>query len=163
MNLEDTAVIELFLGLTTPIDDLKQMIEAAGEKEGAPIKVSDRMEARLSGPNFAITAVTPEGQAVTRTDVTQWKWEVEPKREGRHHLHLTLSVLINLEGSSSLRALRTFDKQIEVEVSWGQQLGSLLENNWQWLWAAILVPVVGWLWRKNKGSKPSASRRSRRS
>jgi hypothetical protein len=132
------------------------MIEAAGEKEGARIQVSDRMEARLSGPNFAITAVTPEVQAVTRTAVTEWKWEVEPRSKGPQHLHLTLSVLINADGASTSRMIRTFDKEIEVEVTWGQQVGSFLKNNWQWLWAVILVPGIGWLWRRKKGSKPSA-------
>ena len=32
MNLSDTTVIQLKLGLETSIDDLKQMIEAAGRK-----------------------------------------------------------------------------------------------------------------------------------
>jgi hypothetical protein len=157
INFDDTAIIQLLLGLGTPTDELKQMIEAAGKKEGASIRVSDRMEARLSGPNFAITAVTPEVQAVTRTAVTEWKWEVKPISEGRQHLHLTLSVLINIDGASTLRAIRTYDKEIEVEITWDQQVGSFLKNNWQWLWAAILVPVIGWLWRRKKESKPSAN------
>lgn len=157
INFEDTAIIQLLLGLATPTDELKQMIQAAGEKEGASIRVSDRMEARLSGPNFAITAVTPEVQAVTRTAVTEWKWEVKPRSEGRQRLHLTLSVLINIDGAATLRAIRSYDKEIEVEITWDQQVGSFLRNSWQWLWAAILVPVIGWLWRRKKGSSPSAS------
>src|SRR3990172_852363 len=71
MNFHDTAIIQLMLGLATPVDELKRMIEAEGEKEGTSIRVSDRMEARLSGPNFAITAITPEIQAVSRSDVTE--------------------------------------------------------------------------------------------
>ncbi len=133
------------------------MIEAVGEKVGARIRVSDRMEARLSGPDFVITAVTPEVQAVTRTDVTEWKWEVKPLTKGRQHLHLTVSVLINVDGASTLRTIRTFDKQIEVEVTWYQNVSSFLEGNWQWFWATILVPVAGLLWRKQKGSNPRAS------
>ena len=35
MNLRDTAVIQVVLGLEIPIDELKRMIEAVGEKEGA--------------------------------------------------------------------------------------------------------------------------------
>lgn len=157
INVDDTAIIQLLLGLATPVDALKQMIEAAGEKESARIQVSDRMEARLSGPNFAITAVTPEVQAVTRSAVTEWKWEVKPRSEGRQHLHLTLSVLINVDGTSTQRAIRTFDKEIEVVVTWDQQVGSFIKNNWQWLWAAILVPLMGWLWGRKKGAKPGVS------
>lgn len=157
MNLRDTAVIQLVLGLETPIDELKRMIEAAGEKEGARIRVSDRMEARLSGPNFAITAITPETQAVSRSEITEWKWEVKPSSDGRHYLHLTLSALLSVDGASTPRAIRTFDKTIEVEVAWHQRLGSFFQKNWQWLWAAILVPIFGWLWKRKKRGKPEVS------
>lgn len=157
MNLRDTALIQLVLSLGTPIDDLKQMIEAVGEKEGTRIRVSDRMEARLSGSNFAITAITPEIQAVSKIDVTEWKWEVKPKGDGNHYLHLTLSAILSVEGGSTPRAIRTFDKVIEVEVAWHQRVGPLFEKNWQWLWAAILVPVFGWLWKRKKKSKSEVS------
>jgi len=153
MNLRDTAVIQLMLGLETPIDKLKRMIEAAGEKEGAHIRVSDRMEARLSGTNFAITAITPEIQAVSRSEITEWKWEVKPSSDGRHYLHLTMSALLSVDGASTPRAIRAFDKMIEVEVAWHQRVGPFFEKNWQWLWAAILVPIVGWLWKRRKGAQ----------
>ena len=151
INLRETAVIQLMLSLATPTEELKQMIEAAGEKEGAQIRVSDRMEARLSGPNFAITAITPELQAVSRIDITEWKWEVKPSSHGRHNLHLTVSALLNVDGASTPRVIRTFDKMLEVEVAWHQRVGSFVEENWQWLWAAILVPLVGWLWKRKSG------------
>jgi hypothetical protein len=157
MNFQDTAVIQLVLGLATPTDELKQMIEAAGEKEGARIRVSDRMEARLTGPNFAITAITPEIQAVSRTDITEWKWEVKPIIDGHQRLHLTLSALLSVDGASTPRAIRTFDEIIEVEVAWHQRVGSFFAQNWQWLWAAVLIPVAGWLWKRKKASKPDVS------
>ena len=150
MNLHATAVIQLLLGLEKPIDELKQMIEAAGEKEGERIHVSGRMEARLSGPNFAITAITPEIQAVSRNNVTEWKWEVKPSSAGDNYLHLTLSALLNVDGESTPREIRTFDKDIQVDVTWSQRVGSFFETNWQWLWAVILVPIAGWLWNKKK-------------
>jgi hypothetical protein len=157
MHIGDTAVIQLMLGLETPIDELKSMIESLGDKEGAQIRVADRMEARLSGPNFAITAITPEIQVVSRRNITEWKWEIEPKADGYHHLHLTLSALLSVYGVSTPRAIRTFDEVIEVKVEWHQQVGSFFEKNWQWLWAAVLVPVIGWLWKRRKQHKPDAS------
>ena len=158
MNLDDTAIIQLLLGLAMPTDTLQQMIEAVGDTEGDRIRVSDRMEARLSGPNFAITAVTPEVQAVMQTDITEWKWDVKPLSVGLQRLHLTLSVLINDDGVSTARAIRTFHKEIEVEVTLGQQVGSFIRNNFQWLWAAILLPVGGWLWARKKTSKTNYER-----
>jgi hypothetical protein len=150
MNLHNTALIQLKLGLTTPTEELKRLIEAEGEKEGARIQVSDRMEARLTGPNFAISAITPETQAVSRSAITEWKWEVKPNSGGRQNLHLTLSAVLSIDGAPTPRVIRTFDRIIEIEVTWDQRVRSFVENNWQWLWAAIIIPLFGWFWKIRK-------------
>jgi hypothetical protein len=155
MNLHDTVEIQLLLSLKTPIEQLKQEVEAAGAATGATVRVSDRMEARLSGSNFAITAITPEKQAVSSNEATKWTWEVKPGGIGHHSLHLTLTALLNIDGTSTQWAIRTFDATIDVEVAWREQVLSFFKKNWQWLWATLLVPIFGWLWnrRKAKGSE----------
>ena len=162
MNLQDTAVIQVLLGLEKSIDELKQMIAPEGEKEGASIQVSDRMEARLSGPKLAINAITPEIQAVSRNHITAWKREVKPSSTGHLYLHLTLSAFLNLDGESTPRAFQTFDKVIDVEVTWSQQARSFFEENWQWLWPAILAPIAGWLWKRKKTPKRIAHFRKKK-
>lgn len=150
MNVHGTAVIDLVLGVTTGMDELQQMLGAEGVKYGARVKVSDRMQARLTGPDFAITAITPETQAVADDAVTEWKWEIEPTRTGRHDLHLTLSALVDIDGASTPRAIRTFDDAIQVDITWPQRLEAFASTNWQWLWAVVLVPVAGWAWRRRR-------------
>ena len=150
INIDDTPQIQLILSLAETIDKLKQSITEEGEKVGATIRVSDRMKARLSGYKFQITAITSEIQAVSKSQRTEWKWEIHPKEEGRHKLHLTLTALLEIDGYSTPRAIRTFDKIIEVNVTATQKIGLFFKSNWQWLWAAILVPVAGWLWKRKK-------------
>ena len=150
MKLHDSAVIHLVLGVEREIEDIKRMIEEEGDKVGASIRVSNRMEARLSGRNFEITAINPEVQAVARREVTEWKWEIKPRTAGKQNLHLTLSALLSIEGESTPRVIRTFDRIIIVEVTIGQQAKLFVKNNWQWLWAAVLVPIVGWMWKRRK-------------
>lgn len=153
MQLHDTAMIELVLGLEKSVEQLSEMITAAGRKEGASLKVSSRMEARLSGTNFQIVAITPEVQLVSHSSVTKWKWDITPLSEGAHSLHLTLSALFSINGENGSKAIRTFDKTIAIEVTLRDRIMQFLYDNWQWLWAAILVPLAGWFWRRRHQTK----------
>jgi hypothetical protein len=153
MRLNETAVIHLVLGFEKEIDELKQMIQGEGEREGARIRVTCRMKASLTGSNFSIKKITPEMQLLSKSEVTEWRWEVKPASEGRQNLHLTLTAFIDADGKSTPRAIRTFDRMISVEVTFRDRISAFIEENWQWLWATILVPLCGWLWKKMKGGK----------
>src|SRR5689334_8778610 len=80
MYVDGTADVELKLSPTHSIDELKKMIEAEGAKEGATIKVSDRMEAHLSGSGFRVEYIADTAetaQAVSAAEPTTWKWRSE--------------------------------------------------------------------------------------
>jgi hypothetical protein len=111
------------------------------------------MEARLSGLGFKIEAITPERQAVSPRDITEWKWEIDPTESGLQKLHLSLSAIFYDKDREMIRTVRTFDKTIEVEVTLGHRLSDFVSRNWQWLWKAILVPLGAWAisqWIKRK-------------
>lgn len=156
INLYDTAIIQLILGIETSIDELKEKIEEEGERVGAQILIADRMEARLYGRNFDITAISPETQAVSHIEETEWIWEIQPLTHGPQRLYLTLSALISVEGESTSRMIRTFNKAINVEVTWLQRTGTFFSKNWQWLWVAILAPGIGWYWKRKQQRKSNS-------
>ena len=83
INIDDSPQIQLILSLAETVEKLKQSITEEGEKVGATIRVCDRMEARLSGYMFQITAITHEIQAVSKRQQQEWKWEKHPKKEGK--------------------------------------------------------------------------------
>jgi Divergent InlB B-repeat domain len=148
LALGESAVVQLRLSAQKSIRELKEEITALGEKEGANFKVSDRMEARLTGLGFEIEAVTPETQGVSGQDVTEWKWEIEPTETGTQRLHLTLTALIEVDGEASPRTVRTFERMLVVDVALSTRVSEFVGDNWQWLWTAILIPVAGWLVRR---------------
>jgi hypothetical protein len=148
LGLRDLVVIQLLLSAQKSIEELQAIIAAAGEKEGARIRVSNQMEARLSGAGFKIEAITPEIQAVSGAVITEWKWEIEPTKPGLQRLHLTLSVLMSVDGDRTRRAIRTFEQIIDVRITWQQRLSSFGSNNWQWIWTVILIPIAAWILRK---------------
>jgi hypothetical protein len=62
MNVKEISTIQLLLSVTHSIEELKKKILARGEIEATNIKISDLMEARLSGTGFQIEALTHEIQ-----------------------------------------------------------------------------------------------------
>jgi len=145
INIDDSPQIQLILSLAETVEKLKRSITEEGEKIGATIKVSDRTEARLSGYMFQITAITPEIQAVSKYQQTECKWEIYPNKEGKHKLHLTLTALLDIDGYSTPRAIRTFDRVIEVNVTATQKIRLFFKNNWQWLLGSpIVLGLIAW-------------------
>jgi hypothetical protein len=148
MNLGQSAQIQLLLSLDESVDQLKAALNQAGERDGAVVPVAELMAATLTGGNFRITAVTPEEQPLTSKARTEWRWEVEPTAEGAQSLHLSLSAVFRVDGSPVRRAVHTFDKTIDVEVTLASRVADFIRKNWQWLWAVVLAPLAGWMWRR---------------
>lgn len=152
INIEDSSQIHLVLSLADTVEKLKKYIVEEGEKIGSNIKVSDVMDAHLSGSMFRIEKITPERQAVSKRQKTEWKWEIHPTKEGKHKLHLTLTAILKIDGENTSRAIKSFEKVIEINVTTPQKIVLFFKSNWQWLWTVILVPVVGWLWKRRKSN-----------
>ena len=88
-------------------------------------------------------------------DITVWRWNVTAIRPHKQILHLTLSAILRMDGSDTEQMLTTFEKEIEVEVALFQHFGKFYDNNWQWLWGTILLPIIIWIWKLRKSKKSS--------
>ncbi len=158
MQIQEVNVIELLVSLGRSVDDLtKEIIQkeiqmATSQIQGGTIRVSNRMEARLTGSGFQITALTPEMQALGSKESTAWKWEIKAISEGLQTLHLTIAVILSINGKDTPKAIRTFNKKIYVNVSLSREISMFFKYNWQWLWAAILLPFAGWAWKRWRNS-----------
>lgn len=146
LGKDEATEIQLLLSLRKTVRTLQATLTEIGQRQGARVRVSPLMEARLTGSGFAIEAITPERQPVSPGADTQWKWHVEATETGSQRLFLTLSALIDVEGERTPRAIRTFERAVVIHVSWEQQIAGFLGDNWQWLWAAILAPAAGVTW-----------------
>lgn len=150
LSLGDSEVIQLLLSQQLSIEELQQKIRAKGKTEGHRIRVSNKMEARLSGSGFKIEAILPEVQAVAASNNTEWKWKIEATKGGNQELHLTLSALLYLDDQPTPYVIRTFERTINVRVTLLRRISSFVAGNWQWLWTAVLIPVAGWIIHKRK-------------
>lgn len=149
LNIEESFLVNLEISLQDDIEQLKKNVSDMGEQYSALISVSDSMEARLTGADFEINAITREVQPVSNIANTEWKWNIQPKKEGESTLHLTLTALINLEDRESAFTVRTFDRNIVVTITPVQKIQSFALDHWEWLCTAIFLPIIGWLVKKH--------------
>ncbi|MGH9452314.1 MAG: hypothetical protein ACRD11_17535 [Terriglobia bacterium] len=160
MLLEKSYGIYLLLAPQESIQELQQalrkQIESQQNLEGVSIQIAPEMEARLTGQNFAIAAVTPETQAVSGQGETEWRWDVTPLKAGTGELHLTLSAILQVNGGSVPRSIQTFDRQIPVQVTWNQRILGFISNHWDWLWTVVIIPMGAWIWNKKRKRQPKA-------
>ena len=157
LRLGDSVVIQLVLSAERSVRELQKELTEIGEREGARIEISRRMEARLTGSGFRIEATTPELQAVRPNRVTEWSWQIEPTEAGRQRLNLTLSALIDVDGESTPYAVETFRRELDIRVSWTRTVTGFVGRNWQWLSTAILIPLIGWIWHNRRRSPPASA------
>ena len=147
MGYGETKQASLVLSKTKSIVELEQTLKETGIERGHTIKVADIMEAHLSGSDFEILLVTPEVQAISGRETTEWKWDIKPKDFGRLPLHLSVNAKITLDGQERTRTIRTFDETVYVQVAWPRSVLIFARNNWKWLWTFVVIPIVAWIWR----------------
>jgi hypothetical protein len=149
MKFDEPKIVELLLSPTKSTQEIQSELRSLGdvEIEFARVQISNRMQASLTGENFKVEALVPEKQALSRGKTTRWKWRVTPTEYGIKELNLTLWAIVTVSNQDEPYVIKTYDKIIEVEISLGQRFTKFFSSNWQWLWAAILVPVATFLWK----------------
>jgi hypothetical protein len=150
MRYAQPQVVELLLSPSLSVADLQAQLQQQVGAESARAQISNRMEAQLTGSGFGIEAQMPDLQAVTSQQTTRWTWKVTPTGHGPQTLHLTLSAHIDVAGRDAPLVVRTFDREIRVYITIPQRVSGFIQKNWQWLWAVIVVPIAGYLWRRRK-------------
>lgn len=157
MQYAKPQVLELVVSPTMTTDELENELGSRVGVVSDRIQISNRMAARLTGNGASIQALTPELQAVTSGTPTRWRWEVIPTDTDSADLHLSLSALVDIAGNNTEKAIQSIDTHIIVDITMGQRVSGFMKNNWQWLWAAILVPAGGFFWnfRKKRTPRPS--------
>lgn len=159
--VDDPAQIELLLGIKQSVEELKNELEAditakrlTGYIEVASIKASPTvMQAELEGSAFIIKSLTPKEQIISSETRTEWDWEVTPKRSGKNIIFLTVNARLPIDGGSAYRTVKTFKKEIAVESPPTRRRAlKFIQDTWQWLWTALLIPFGSWMLKKREPS-----------
>jgi hypothetical protein len=168
MELEKARTVVLLLSPKQTAKELEEQLHergtAAGEIKHYRIKISDKMQAVLSGDGFLITPITSDTLPISSQEPTQWSWDVRPQRAGALNLHVILNAIVDLDDGQGPRPypIRVFDQPYVVKVPRQEgAMATFFSNALPWLLAAVLVPgvVVAWLWYRGRKRPRAASRR----
>jgi hypothetical protein len=160
VTLDSTVTIELLLNPSITPTQLAGQITANGEVVTAQIEVTPMMKAELISKNGEALAIQPihanAVQLVSNLDTTRWAWLVTGKKSGQQKLLLVIYRLIKFEGQEFWREVRSYEAEINVEVTFGQRLQS---PGWGWavVWF-LAIFLLAALWRQYGQSRNSLAR-----
>ena len=135
--------------LTANLDE----VEDVDEIILIPLRVSTVMSARLTGNAFEIVPLTADEQIRTSDDLyLSWIWEVTPQEAGEQRLTLYLSVVVNADGMGDKTHTTNEVRSVQVKGNPIYSVRQFFGTNWEWVATGLLLPAVGWAWRKLRGS-----------
>lgn len=165
MYVGEAQAVRFLVNPSAPVDSLRLQLAELGRTEGAQVQLYPRMIARLSGPNFDISAVSADTQAVTATGNTEWKWWIRAHEPGSHALDLTLNALVRVEGSTTPHEVRRFERKIKVRITMAQRAADWVDLKWFWksvIAIFVLSPLIAFRRKLSEMARKLLQRRKLR-
>ncbi len=122
--------------------DLVTSLKGRGVTVNELIDVYEVMVVNLTGDDFTITELSESEQLVAGKGFTEWAWNITSTKSGTKTLHLHVTLRINLANSVKNKDHPVIDRDISVEVNPLYSVKLFLENNWQWVIASLLIPII---------------------
>ena len=150
VTLNNTVTIELVLNPSLSPTELAGQLTPSGEVVTALIEITPMMKAVLLPQNQDALAIQPihadAVQLVSNVDTTRWAWLVTGKNGGPQKMVLVIYRLIRFEGQEYWREVKSYQAEINVQVTFGQQVQSL-----GWILPAgglLLIFILVVFWRR---------------
>ncbi|MEM1296914.1 MAG: hypothetical protein AAGH89_16230 [Verrucomicrobiota bacterium] len=147
MRIGKAQDVELILSLKKTIEELKSELGKEFPTDGAAIQAAPVMEASLTGAGFEISPAGAQRQVLRQASNTNWIWSVIPRESGQQTLRLRLSAMISIQGMAAPLEVKSFEREIPVEVSLVQVASGFLKENLQLVWVVLVLPIAGFLSR----------------
>ena len=157
-NVEDEIRAQLIIDPIKTLEELKKDVTVGPIKSAESIKISRIVIAVLAAPDFHILSATEAEQAIAETQSTEWIWTLRPKTAGLHPVNIEVYAEVTVGPKTTKHKIRTFDRQVMIEIKPVQKLSSWWDRYWQWFFATLLIPFGKWLYDKKFGrSKEKAT------
>lgn len=155
MTLNETVTLELLLNPSVSPTQLADQITQSGQVVTASVEITPMMRANLFPQDNESLIVQPVHadavQLVSNVDTTRWAWLVTGKRSGAQKLTLVIYRLIRFEGQDYWREVKSYQAEINVEVTFEQRLQS---SGWLWVTGMIVAALLAsFAWQRYSQQK----------
>lgn len=156
-NIRDDIKAQLIIDVEKTAVELASKLEPGTVVDKGQIRVSRILKANLVAPDFKVDPVTPEEQPVAESGSTEWHWNLKPLSAGIHPVKLSVWAEVKIGPKSVQYSIHTYDRQVMVEVTAGQVVGSWWSKYWQWTFTTLIIPLVVWWWKSKSSKKDTTS------
>ena len=127
--------------------NLLTSLKGRGIPKSEDLKISELMKVRLSGSDFHIVPLNEEEQVIEKIGLTEWAWDVTPKKSGKKVLHLHVTLRIRLPFGEERKDHPVLDREIVVKVNPAYSVKIFLISYWKWIVTALILPLIGLAWK----------------
>jgi len=142
-NIDDEVRAHLVIDANKTVDELAKSL-GGDVRASNQIKVSKIIVAKLVAPDFVVTPITPEEQALTIDESTEWIWDLQPKSAGSFTADLVITALVQVGNKSSTHSIKTFSKKLTIDIKPQQAIKAWFKEHWQWI-VGMILSIIGWL------------------
>lgn len=161
-NIDEDIKAQMLIDPRKDLEQLEKELTVSGNKFSKNIKITKIVKATLTAPDFDIKNITEEEQFITLDQPTEWLWILSPKASGTYQVNLSVTAIMNIGGRESKHHIKTFERNITVEITHKQIISKWWNENWKWVTSTIVIPllifllkdrVLGLLKRKKKSQR----------
>lgn len=156
-NVSEEITAQLIIDPLKTLEELQKSITVGPVRSAESIKIAKIVIAKLDAPDFVIISQTDPEQAIAETQSTEWLWTLRPKTAGLHPVNIVVYAEVTVGSKTTKYKLRTFDKQVMIEIKPTQVVASWWQKYWQWVFVTLLIPFGKWLYDKKFGKKEKAT------
>ena len=141
VNINDYAIAKFTIDTTKTIEEIRNNLEDIGIMVTDSISISKLVLVDIIAPDFEVTSISPNKQPINPNGSTNWKWKLKPKSEGNYPVELTVYAQVNIDGIERSTFINSYDKSVTIEITGKQKIERWWENNWQWAWTTLIIPI----------------------
>lgn len=156
-NINEEIKAQLIIDPVRALEEIKKDITVGPIKSAEEIKISKIVSAKLNAPDFSITSASSTEQAIIEDSKTEWIWNLRPLKPGLHPINLVIEAQVTVNNKTTPHFIRTFDKQVMIEISTTQLVSNWWNKYWQWVFVTLLLPLGKWLYEKYSKKKEKES------